>query len=111
VVLSPDRFVEVVLIQRAILGWLRVFSLVNPNNMWPPSDPYALPSKNDTQKIEADILRLEAELLQARGRVATLEATYSLGKPGSLRYADCPMILTLSLSSLSMTRLEGSGEL
>jgi len=42
--------------------------------MWSPPDPYAIPSKNEIQKVDADILRLEAELLEARRRVATLES-------------------------------------
>jgi len=41
--------------------------------MWPPRDPYALPSKEEIQEIEADILQLEAELVEAR-RVAALES-------------------------------------
>ena len=41
--------------------------------MWPPPNLNALPSKDEIRKIEVDILHLEAELLEARCRVATLE--------------------------------------
>jgi len=42
--------------------------------MWPRPDPYAIPSKDEIQEIEADILHLEAELVEARRRVAALES-------------------------------------
>jgi len=59
--------------------------------MWPPADPYSLPSKNEIEKIGGDILHLEAELLELVIELLRSKATYSLGELASLQYAGFPM--------------------